>query len=181
VVALAGRRIDAPNAEPRFPLANVPKVRKELERRLTTSVRWLVCSAACGADLLALETADRVGIPYHVVLPFAPSEFRKTSVVDRPGMNWGSIFDDIVAKATRSDRLWVDHLDPKAEDSFRTANLRILQLARELSDREPSVAGRDVRAMLVWEGRSRGPEDITDHFRREAEQHGFQIENVSTV
>ena len=62
VVALAGRRVDAPDVErPRFPLANVEAVKKRLMALLAdlnTSV--IVCSAACGADLLALEAARRL-------------------------------------------------------------------------------------------------------------------------
>ena len=45
----------------------------------------LVCSAACGADLIALQAAGRVSLRRRIVLPFEPSRFRDSSVVDRPG------------------------------------------------------------------------------------------------
>jgi hypothetical protein len=35
----------------------------------------LVCSAACGADLIALEEAERLGIRRCSVLPFSPDRF----------------------------------------------------------------------------------------------------------
>ena len=59
IVALAGRRIDAVNAkERRFPLANVELVRKRIREMLKTEdATAVVCSAACGADLIALSEA----------------------------------------------------------------------------------------------------------------------------
>jgi hypothetical protein len=57
IIALAGRRIDPPRADtPRFPLANMPAVRGRIHTLLVEQkAQGLVCSAACGADLLALE------------------------------------------------------------------------------------------------------------------------------
>ena len=64
VIALAGRRIDAPDTDPpRFPLGNIPMVRQRLVDMLAAErADALVCSAACGADLIALEEAERLGI-----------------------------------------------------------------------------------------------------------------------
>ena len=63
VIALAGRRIDAPETKPaRFPLKNVPIVRERLAALLAAEhAEALVCSAACGADLIALAEAERLG------------------------------------------------------------------------------------------------------------------------
>src|SRR5437879_1306075 len=100
VIALGGRRIDAPDADPpRFPLKNVPIVRRRLAALLSAEhAEALVCSAACGADLIALEEAERLGLHRRIVLPFQPKRFRETSVTDRPG-DWGSVFDRLVAAA----------------------------------------------------------------------------------
>jgi hypothetical protein len=38
----------------------------------------LVCSAACGADLVALEEAERLGIRRRIILPLAPSSFGRS-------------------------------------------------------------------------------------------------------
>src|SRR5947209_320182 len=94
VIALAGRRIDAPNAEtPRFPLENREKVGNRIRDFLAEhGATALVCSAACGADLLALEAAEELGLRRRILLPFAPDRFRATSVTDRPG-EWGPLFD----------------------------------------------------------------------------------------
>src|SRR5947199_10201537 len=97
IVALAGRRIDPADAETaRFPLRNVELVRDHLRKVLKGRIA-LVCSAACGADLIALEEASDEGIRCKVILPFTEDEFRKTSVVDRPG-DWGKQFDRLIAK-----------------------------------------------------------------------------------
>jgi hypothetical protein len=100
VVAVAGRRIDPTGSmPPRFPLENVPLVRQRLAEVLAAEhTSALVCSAACGTDLIALEEAERLGLRRRIVLPFSPERFRATSVVDRPG-NWGPVFDRLVAGA----------------------------------------------------------------------------------
>ncbi len=80
IVALAGRRIDAEAAQTAsFPLANVARVRQELHDLLVKlKPLALVSSAACGADLLALDEAGALGIRRRVVLPFdADSIFSK--------------------------------------------------------------------------------------------------------
>src|SRR3954454_21697157 len=97
VVALAGRRMDAPGTEPpRFPLENVPVVRQRLAAMLAKeSAVALGFSAACGANLIALEEAERLALRRRIVLPFSPERFRETSVVDRPG-DWGPVFDRLI-------------------------------------------------------------------------------------
>jgi hypothetical protein len=57
VIALAGRRIDAIDAKAaRFPLQAVPLVRERVSDLLQREhAKALVSSAACGADLIALE------------------------------------------------------------------------------------------------------------------------------
>ena len=67
----------------------------------------LVCSVACGADLVALEAAERLGRRRRIVLPFAAERFRMTSVTDRPG-DWGPMFDRMIAAADATDALFAD-------------------------------------------------------------------------
>src|SRR4051794_31463752 len=128
VVALAGRRPDPPDApQPRFPLANVPRVREELGALLRPGVHALVCSAACGADLLALQAAGEAGIDRHVVLPFDAGTFRATSVADRPG-DWGPLYDEVVADAARRGHLESGAGDPDDPAVYLHANERIVRL-----------------------------------------------------
>src|ERR1700681_850264 len=102
VVVLAGRRIDARSAEdPKFPSERINLVRKEIAGNLLSArAHALVCSAACGADLLALDVAEELNIPTRVVLPFSAERFRETSVIDRPNPDfWGNLFDRVIGKA----------------------------------------------------------------------------------
>ena len=77
VVALAGRRIDAePTDEPKFPFERVGAVRDAITAKLMSEqARALVCSAACGADLLALDAAEELELRTRVILPFPRCSF----------------------------------------------------------------------------------------------------------
>ena len=78
---------------------HVPLVRRRIVDLLAEEhTEALVCSAACGADLIALEEAERLGLRRRIVLPFSPRQFRETSVTDRPG-DWGPFFDRLVEAA----------------------------------------------------------------------------------
>lgn len=179
VVALAGRRPDAPDAEhPRFPASELPRVRRELAALLQPDVQALVCSAACGADLLALEAAGAAGIEGHVVLPFDARTFRSTSVVDRPG-DWGPLYDRLIGEAGRSGRVEVGTGNPDDPEVYFRANERIVQLAVELAGKDG--ARRPRAAVVVWEGAPRGDDDATEDFRRRAEVAGFTLTVVRTV
>ena len=175
VAALAGRRIDALDAEvPRFPSTETEYVtRKLLYRFRLERVERLVCSAACGADILALEAAAELGIPATLVLPFASSIFRETSVTDRPG-NWGERFDGLVAAARNRGDLVELRQDPGDESAFAAANDRIIHTA------STSATYRHL-AFVVWEGRSRGPDDSTADFLRKALSCGFEKRVVFTT
>ena len=88
VIALAGRRVDRgkKNTPSRFPETRVPVVRREIAGLLAReSALALVSSAACGADLIGLEEAERLGLRRRIILPFTPTEFRNRSVSDCPG------------------------------------------------------------------------------------------------
>jgi hypothetical protein len=180
VIALAGRRIDAEGADPpRFPLLNVPLVRKRLaEVFAAESMVALVCSAACGADLIALEEAERVGCKRRIVLPFSRKRFRATSVVDRPG-EWGPVFDRLVAAADAADDLVV--LDGGAVGdetaAYAAANEAIIREAQALAGGTP----RRSLAVVVWEGAARAKSDATEDFRRLAAAAGFEERAVVTL
>ena len=152
VVALAGRRPDAPNADSkRFPQSNTPLVRQRLYNLFVSEgFTVLVSSAACGADLLALSIAIELGMQTIVVLPFAPALFRRLSVTDRPG-DWGELFDRVLEQTTKDGTLRVLNYaedDPKA---FLETNKLIVALAREQAGPDESPV-----CTLVWDGHPRG-------------------------
>src|ERR1700674_805972 len=106
VVALAGRRTDAPGAPaPRFPLENAETVRRRLRSLLESrGAAALVSSAACGADLLAQSEAGKLGLRRRVILPFDRERFLKSSVIDRPG-DWAPLYNQLLDSVTAAGDL----------------------------------------------------------------------------
>jgi hypothetical protein len=178
IAALAGRRIDAADAAaPRFPLANVGSVRERLEALLRAQgSAALVCSAACGADLIALDVAGMLGLRRRVVLPFAPERFRETSVTDRPGA-FGPLFDRITGEVATAGDVVMLGLDEGDDATYAAANEAILNEAERLAGADPS----DVIAIIVWEGRSRGEGDLTLAFVTSARARGHAVFEVLTI
>ena len=183
VVALGGRRIDAePTSTARFPFDQVDRVGMEIADRLRrTRAVALVCSAACGADLIALETAQQMGLPTRIVLPFSAARFRETSVVDRPHPEfWGSMFDRATSAArAHGDLIELDAVE--ADDAYSMANGVIIREARKLAGVKNQERSLRLIALVVWEGASRGPDDNTNKFVQLAQESGFRIEQVLTL
>lgn len=174
-VALAGRRIDPPDApHARFPLVNVAEVERRLgEYFHTYAIRHLVCSAACGADLLALLAAQKAGIAAPtIVLPFNPERFRQSSVTDRPG-DWGELYDVMIANARKAGRLVVLAADSSDDRSYKVATSQIVA--------EAAAAGPDVRVCLVWEGAARGVSDHSTILADAAKTLGWPMDFISTL
>jgi hypothetical protein len=184
VVAVAGRRIDAPDtARPRFPLDRVPAVRQALRSQLIeVQAVAMVSSAACGADLIALEEAERLGLRRRIVLPFSPDRFRATSVVDRPG-DWGPVFDrQIAAAAAANDLVVLGSGDGGDDVMYAAANEAIVREAQALFREAPGGQTDPLRAVaiIVWEGAPREGGDLTDAFRQLAARAGFEERVVLT-
>ena len=177
IVALAGRRIDAPDAkEPRFPLKNVNKVRRRIAEALgDLQAVGLVCSAACGADLIALEAAEQLGVRRRIVLPFAPPRFRETSVVDRPG-DWGAVFDHQITTTSASGDLVILDLEQDYDEAYAATNEAIVREAQRLAE----TPGRLI-AILVWEGAKRHGTDATAGFGDLARKAGFSRQSILTL
>ncbi len=176
VVALAGRRIDAMDAnEARFPLDNVASVRARIAKALRQRpVAGLVCSAACGADLLALEVAQEMGIPCHIVLPLPVEQFRATSVADRAG-DWAMTFDRVITHAQQHGNR-ITYANGDHVSSYLAANTTILDSAMTLANQK--AVGLD--AIVVWDGVSRGPDDVTYAFMEEARRRSSPIMEIDT-
>lgn len=178
VIALAGRRIDAQKAETaRFPQENVPQVRSRIDHWMAQHhIDTLVCSAACGADLLALDVAGKLGIRRYVVLPFPREQFRVVSVVDR-GEEWGGLFDDICDDVEAKGDVMVLGYALENETAYIETNHVILELAMSRG----AELTQPVRAVLVWDGMSRGKDDVTLAFQQEARERGLAVEEISTL
>lgn len=180
VIALAGWRIDASGAGSiRFPLKAVPLVRQRVADLLRREgARALVCSAACGVDLIALEEAGRLGTRRRVVLPFAPARFRNTSVIDRP-RKWGPLFDRVIEDVRSAGDLVVLDLGGDKE-AYAAKNEAIVREAQELC--RPDARGVACRpiAAVVWEGAARPGDDMTERFRWVVKADGFEERIIET-
>lgn len=182
VIAVAGRRIDAPDADsPRFPLQNVPLVRSRLAALLSTEhAEAVVCSAACGADLIALEEAERLGLRRRIVLPFRPERFRETSVTDRPG-GWGPAFDRLIAAAEATGDLVILQNTGGSDDAaYAAANHAIIREAEALAQALADGARPRLMVVIVWEGSAREGTDASGGLRNLATQAGFEQRSLLT-
>ena len=182
IVALAGRRIDGPNAKtPRFPWDAVDRVCRRLSVAfLQDGATTLVCAAANGADLVALCAAAELHLSIHIVLPFEASEFRKRSVADRPGpWPWGDIYDELVAAAEASGDLHFAGLDPESQSVYEDGNLPILNEALRVG----RDAGEGVCAYVVSDGpiSDRAGTDYTQHFAERALELGIQVRSIGII
>lgn len=178
ICALAGRRIDAGGQlEHRFPLARREAVREKISSLLQTErVQVLVCSAACGADLLALEQAGNLRLRRRIILPFDEIKFRETSVIDRPG-EWGSTYDRIISEVREAEDLVVLKGASNEGEAYDAATAAILKEASRLA----TEGCRQALALAVWEGASWGEGDKTASFVEQARSLRFTVREISTI
>jgi len=140
-----------------------------------TAVTTLVCSAACGADILALEAAGKLGISRRVILPFERASFRESSVVDRGG-SWGARFDAVLQELEADDIVELSQTGSN-DEAYRAASSRILDEAVRIANDEQ----RKPLAAVVWNGCSRGAGDLTESFRDEALARALETVTVLTI
>ena len=177
IIALAGRRVDAADApEARFPLRNLELVKMRIREMLRAqAATLLVSAAACGADLLALSEAGGLGIRRRVVLPFERERFKETSVTDRPG-NWGPLYEKVMDEVEAGGDLVIAKSSAEGKE-YVEGNLAIIDEAIRL--------GREMRqsvtAAMIWDGSSRGDDDITEQFGAEAGKRGLPLIEVRTI
>jgi hypothetical protein len=182
ILAYAGRRVD-PAAQPerpteeRFPLRNVARVAQDIARALDElTPSTVVGSAACGGDLLVLEAAGDLGIRRRIILPFDRMTFRVTSVTDRPG-DWGPRFDAVINRVSAQGDLIELALDSKDDATYARTNLEILGDAENLA----RATGEDCRALVIWNGATRGRGDVTEAFLEEAHRRGWSSTVIDTL
>ena len=188
IVALAGRRIDATDTEtPRFPSALADSVRTKLTTCLNSvNAKHLVGSGACGADLLAMLSAEELRITKTMILPFNAQTFRSTSVTDRPG-NWGLIYDKIIEQLKDSGQLIELNLDENDPEAYIKTNFYMLDHAQKIAEQigtnheQNNNASTNLMAVIVWEGKPKNTDDTTYHFMQEAQRRNFAIKEILTI
>ncbi len=82
VLVFTGHMIDTPERiTPRFPAEHENRVKQTLQNFvLESKALWSYASAACGADILFLETMQQFGLESNIVLPYQEEVFIKKSV-----------------------------------------------------------------------------------------------------
>jgi len=184
VIAFAGRRIDAPNAAvARFPRGNTRLVRQRVRAQLErVAAAIMVSSAACGADLLALDEAAELGMRRVVVLPWDRGRFRETSVIDR-GIEWGAMFDRVVDDVARGGDLRIVGATGAGNEPFHATNEAILDTAAGLARSRvgPGSEAQSI-ALVAWNGQLRGTgDDVTGAFVGAARRRGMEVIEIPTL
>lgn len=180
VAALAGRRIDAAGAAVSlFPADRIEVVERAIRAQLQRNrVRELVCAASCGADLLALNAAETLGLRLRIVLPFDVQLFRERSVVDRPGeYPWGDVYDRVVREAQRSGDLVILGFAADDPDAYEKTNDAILDEALAAASETKTKA----LAIVVWDERRKTDRDYTAHFAEGAKVRDMTVLSISIV
>jgi len=152
VMAFTGHMVDSVGRSvPRFAPALEPAARDAIRERLA-SIRPLAAygSAACGADILCLEAALELGSEIHIVLPFPPAEFRRTSVDIAPG-DWGTRFDRLLESA-HSLTIASDFRATGSVATYEYANLMMTGLARLRAQ----LLDTRLTALAVWDPQGGG-------------------------
>jgi class 3 adenylate cyclase len=150
VAVFAGHMIDRPERPtPRFD----PKLESAVAREIRSRVSRLrpavaYCSAACGADLLCVEALREQHVEYHLILPFAPGEFRSASVEIVPG-DWGQRFERALEGATSVTRA-SDHQASGSSSAFVYAGL----IQTGLAELRAIDLETDLVPVVVWNGRA---------------------------
>jgi hypothetical protein len=190
IIALAGRRIDEKGSDTkRFPIQNVQLVRNRLKNLFKNLIeerdaKGIISSAACGSDLIALDLAEELGLHRRIVLSSEPEKFRQTSVIDRPG-NWGEVFDKIYQMLDESGNVIVMKSYEDNDQLYLETNKKILDEADSFANEVDCESMTDnsnnrVLTVIVWEGSSRGENDITADFANTSRARNLEVIEILT-
>lgn len=129
IVVFAGHMIDRPGRKPpRFPPELEGAVRAAmLDKLKSLNVGLGYASAACGSDIIFLETLLELGGEAHVVLPYNQSQFLEDSVEIVPGTRWRERFESVLERA--SEVLVASEQRMEGGVSFEYTNLLLHGLA----------------------------------------------------
>lgn len=153
LVVFAGHAPDRPGSHQpsRFPPELVEPVRAAMRDRLRElGVRAAMTSAAAGGDLLFAEAARELGAAVHLVLPWSPDEFRRTSVRgfdaghDQPF--WETMFKDALTEATTVRELGQMH-----EPSSTVGWDYTMEVTAGLALQTARVSRLDLQPLVLWD------------------------------
>ena len=149
VVVFTGHMIDRPDRpQPRFPTRLEVAVQQAIQQQLKAiSGKIGFASAACGSDILFLESVQALQGETHVVLPYNAELYVNDSVDLVPGENWRQRFEAVIAQTAHvvtasTQRMTAGGISYDYADTvlFGLAALR----AREMET--------DLVGLAVWDG-----------------------------
>ena len=148
VVVFSGHRIDEPGrAVPRFPPGLRELVRDAIRERLErVNVGWGYASAACGSDLLFLESILEREAKVHVVLPFEQGQLKRENR-ERMDADWDQSFDYVLDNSSEKI-LASDYSFATNIESYHYANRLRYGLARLRA----AQLDTELVTMAVWDG-----------------------------
>jgi hypothetical protein len=170
ILVHAGNRVDSPDRTepPRFPESQVAFLQRRLARFVDVlRPRIVVSAAAAGADLLLLESALATpGVAVHIVLPFAASRFRETSVADR-GDSWTERYDRVLSAVRQGAGCELIEFGETPDDAgYRAGNRHLIGHAVGIADSD------GVLALAVRRSPGNGAPSMTDDFVEAARLRG---------
>ena len=175
VVVFAGPMIDRPDsAVRRFPPELEGPVRDAIAKELDRAgAGFGYSSAACGSDILFLESLMERGGEAHIVLPYNAADFASDCVDFIPGSNWRQRFDSLLARASG---LTICTDRPRRRNAltaeYATSVLKGLGLLRARHLKTRTVP------LVVWDGRPEdgisGAESMMDIWKK----YGHEVRSI---
>jgi len=169
VVAFTGHMLDAPGRKvPRFPPAMVESITRSIEALLTkldSSIGY--SSAACGADVLFLESMQSRRGETNVILPFDRGEFFAASV-NFAGESWIRRASEALEKAHHVEQ--ANHGSYDGEDLLFSFANRLILGKTILRSR---FLETQAHLIAVWDGTRNGAAGGTGEFVEIWEGTGF--------
>jgi len=150
VLVFSGHMLDVIRPEGGLTGENLPEIKGRIESALGSSPVIGYSSAACGSDILFLETNARNGGENYIILPFPVEDFVAMSVAVA-GKDWERRFHAVLETAADVYVLssGQSHV---VETQFEYANLIGLGLARLKAQQLDS----QLRGLAVWDGHPGG-------------------------
>lgn len=175
VLVVCGHMLDRPGRRaPRLPRESEDALRAGLRAALARRGPAIVYgSCAAGADLLAMEEAQALGLETHVVLPYERLAFRRDCVDYLGDRTYGRRFDAVLRRARPHVQAVSDQPIPEGSSSVEFANTVVFGLALAHARRLESR----VQGLAVFDGRrgdgSGGTQWIVERLWR---PHGVPVE-----
>jgi DNA-binding transcriptional MerR regulator len=175
VVVFSGPMIDAPDQpEPRFPAWLEPRVKQAIQAAVKAfRPRIGVGTAACGSDILFLETVLEQGGSIHVVLPFDIGDFLRSSVLIDPNGRWAERYYQLLDQA---DSVVLARYRPQGDNDrdWERSNKKADVIAQDLA----RARGMVLHALAVWDAHADSPRGGVGKRLQQWEAGGFQPELI---